>query len=348
MVTLSCFTCELPRPSRWNTFLAGLIVNAVGVLVLTGISSHFNSVISHETVANNYRVTLIAPITYPVTRPEPRPDIPVSTRVAKLEVPKIIPPSTEKINPPQPKIEAKKPEPTKIEAATPEVAGFAPAAALSKPSPQIKTDIFDSPKSETVTVNHPAREVQTGGFGNPNGARGQGDPKQNTVTVASVGVFDLPSGPGKGNGSAGSHGVTGTIRAVGFGNVVSASQPQSRNSGNSVVASGFGDVVAQTGGSSPLQVQKKPDVEPVEIVYKPTPAYTAEARRQRVEGEVVLEVVFTASGSLQINRVVKSLGYGLDGTAQAAAQHIRFHPARRNGQPYDCAAFVHMVFELAE
>jgi protein TonB len=76
--------------------------------------------------------------------------------------------------------------------------------------------------------------------------------------------------------------------------------------------------------------------------------YTAEARRRGVEGEVLLEVVFSASGSLHINRVVKGLGYGLDDSALAAAQRIQFRPARRDGQPYDCATLVHMVFELAD
>ena len=45
---------------------------------------------------------------------------------------------------------------------------------------------------------------------------------------------------------------------------------------------------------------------------------------------------------------VKGLGYGLDDSALAAAEHIRFRPARRDGQPYDCAALVHIVFELSE
>ncbi len=118
--------------------------------------------------------------------------------------------------------------------------------------------------------------------------------------------------------------------------------------GGGVVSGGFADRVASGGGSSPQQAQKKPDLEPVEIVFKPRPMYTPEARRLRVEGEVLIEVVFTASGSLHINRVVKELGYGLDDAALAAAQRIRFHPARRDGQPYDCAALVHIVFELPQ
>ena len=114
------------------------------------------------------------------------------------------------------------------------------------------------------------------------------------------------------------------------------------------MASGFGDAVASSGEAAPRRVEKKPDLQPVEIVFKPRPQYTPEARQLRLEGEVLLEVVFTASGSLHINRVVKGLGHGLDDSALAAAQHIQFHPARRDGQPYDCAALVHMVFELAE
>ncbi len=110
----------------------------------------------------------------------------------------------------------------------------------------------------------------------------------------------------------------------------------------------FGDAVAPNGTSAPQRIQKKSDLQPVEIVFKPRPVYTPEARRKRVEGEVLLDVVFTASGSLHINRVVKGLGYGLDDSALAAAQHIRFRPARRDGQPYDCAALVHIVFELSE
>ena len=68
----------------------------------------------------------------------------------------------------------------------------------------------------------------------------------------------------------------------------------------------------------------------------------------RVEGEVLLEITFTASGELRIQRVVKSLGHGLDEAAQRAAEQIRFKPAKRDGQPYDSTALVHINFQLAE
>jgi TonB family protein len=189
--------------------------------------------------------------------------------------------------------------------------------------------------------------VQTGGFGDSNGVAGQGDPKLNTVTVANLGSFDLPSGPGSGNGTAGARGVSGVVRSAGFNDAVSSANAPRNN--RAVAASGFRDVIAHDDTAPTLQrVDQKPVLQPVEIVFKPRPAYTAEARQRRIEGEVLLDVVFQASGALRINRVVKGLGFGLDDNALAAAQRIQFRPARRDGQPYDYAALVHIVFELSD
>jgi TonB family protein len=67
-----------------------------------------------------------------------------------------------------------------------------------------------------------------------------------------------------------------------------------------------------------------------------------------IEGEVLLDVMFEASGQIRVLRVVRGLGHGLDESAQRAAQQIRFNPAKRDGQPYDSDAVVHIVFALAE
>ena len=86
---------------------------------------------------------------------------------------------------------------------------------------------------------------------------------------------------------------------------------------------------------------------PVEILSKPRPAYTAEARARNIEGEVLLEVQFSASGDVRVLRVVQGLGHGLDETALAAARGIRFRPATRDGAAVDSTAIVHIVFQLA-
>jgi len=68
----------------------------------------------------------------------------------------------------------------------------------------------------------------------------------------------------------------------------------------------------------------------------------------RIQGEVLVEVMFRASGDLQVNRITKGLGYGLDEAALHAAQLIKFRPAMRDGRPCDSNAIVHIIFELAE
>jgi TonB family protein len=86
---------------------------------------------------------------------------------------------------------------------------------------------------------------------------------------------------------------------------------------------------------------------PVEIVSKPKPEYTQAARDLRIEGAVVLEVTFGASGDIRVLRVVEGLGHGLDEAAVAAAREIRFTPARKDGRPVDHTATLRVVFRLA-
>jgi len=85
----------------------------------------------------------------------------------------------------------------------------------------------------------------------------------------------------------------------------------------------------------------------VEILSKPRPVYTEEARRQRIEGEVLLEVLFAASGQARVLGTIRGLGHGLDESAIAAAEAIHFRPAERGGIAADSTAIVHIVFQLA-
>jgi TonB family protein len=91
----------------------------------------------------------------------------------------------------------------------------------------------------------------------------------------------------------------------------------------------------------------KPIDRPVEIVFKPTPEYTDEARSARIEGTVSLELEFTAAGDVRVLRVVRGLGHGLDEAAQRAALRIRFSPAQADGHPVDSRATVHITFRLS-
>jgi TonB family protein len=115
-----------------------------------------------------------------------------------------------------------------------------------------------------------------------------------------------------------------------------------------VQSGGFGSVeMAPAGKSAPKQTEKAPAIQPVVILSKPSPVYTDEARKLRIEGEVLVEVIFRASGQVQAVRVVKGLGHGLDEAALHAAEQIRFKPALQEGQAVDFPAIAHIVFQLA-
>jgi len=86
---------------------------------------------------------------------------------------------------------------------------------------------------------------------------------------------------------------------------------------------------------------------PAEVVFKPVPDYTTEARALRIEGDVVLEVEFAASNEVRVLRIVHGLGHGLDEAAVEAARRIQFKPAERAGRAVDCRATVHIVFRLS-
>jgi TonB family protein len=96
-----------------------------------------------------------------------------------------------------------------------------------------------------------------------------------------------------------------------------------------------------------VAVAAQPIDRPVEIVFKPTPEYTDDARSARIEGTVSLELEFTAAGDVRVLRVVRGLGHGLDEAAERAALRIRFKPAQSNDRPVDSRATVHITFRLS-
>jgi TonB family protein len=197
------------------------------------------------------------------------------------------------------------------------------------------------------TTTRPASQVQTGGFGDPNGIPATGTPGKR-ANIAGRGSFDLPSGPGYGNGTGGSRGVPGVVASAGFGNGIAIGGGTGGMGRREVRQGGFGDARApvEDEPKKRLAANTSP-LTPVEILYKPKPTYTEEGRRLKIEGEVRLEVIFTADGKVQVLRVLQGLGHGLDQAAVRAAEQIRFKPAQREGQAVDSAATLRIVFQLA-
>jgi TonB family protein len=217
------------------------------------------------------------------------------------------------------------------------------------PRPPVKTNVFSTGSSATPTMAAAPQKVQTGGFGDPNGVPAQ-DNHGRPITIAQAGSFNMPSGPGYGNGTGGSHGARGVIASTGFGSGVATGNSSGPISGSrgAVRQGGFGDadVVA---ASQPKPKSAEPVVKtlPAEITFKPRPVYTDEGRQLRIEGEVLLDVVFSSTGQIRIVKVVRGLGHGLDESAVRAAEKIQFKPALRDGHPADFEAVLHIVFQLA-
>ncbi len=291
-------------------------------------------------------------IAQPVTEvPVAQPPKPVR---AKAPAPKPKPIEPVKLDPVKPHIfeipKAVVPKQRKLEAVAPELKSQLEAAKIEttieqpkRPREDVKLNNINSGSAAPATVKAPIEKVQTGGFGDPNGLPGKGDPKHAT-TVNRVGSLDLPGGEGYGNGTGGAKGIRGTVESSGFGNGVA--NPPSGGRRGQVESSGFG---AQTVAEAPKKkaAAEGPIDTPVDILSKPRPEYTAEGRSLKLEGDVVLDMVFLSNGTIKVNRVVSGLGHGLDEAAVRAAQHITFKPAKREGQPVDFPARVRIEFRLA-
>jgi TonB family protein len=294
-------------------------------------------------VWSNYRVTELIPRPdlvpeKPIVKPQPK--VTKLLPAVKFETPKLIVPR----DVPKPRVEEAKLEAPKIKPVNFEAPKLQPVSG-AMPARVVYTGAFGS--SATPTVNAPTEKVQTGGFGDPNGLPGEG--KQGAkLTAAKLGSFDLPEGAGTGNGTGGAKGIKGTIASAGFGNgVAQPGQGDGRRNGQGVQASGFAAQQVATNTGHHTLDDNSANTFPVEIVFKPKPVYTDEARKLNLEGEVLLEVMFGANGELHVNRVVRGLGHGLDEAAVNAANKIKFKPAQRNGSAVSSTAIVHVMFQLA-
>lgn len=83
-----------------------------------------------------------------------------------------------------------------------------------------------------------------------------------------------------------------------------------------------------------------------QILYQEKAKYTEAARQNRVQGTVVVSVVFTADGRVSGARVSRGLPDGLNDEAIKAAQKIKFRPAMKNGQPVSVRMAIEFTFNL--
>ena len=293
-------------------------------------------------------VLIVAPI-----RGSEKPSVPIkrsrmvfilpATQLVKVPTAPLVAPRLPAPRPPRPVREVVKAEVPKPLPVAPVVAKAivpAPSPIVPAPIPAVERPI------ERPVIQRPP---ETGLFERTNAAR-----TSQTAAAVTTGGFDNAAASPRGAAS-------GTVTTGGFGSTAAA--PRSATNGT-VTTGGFGSVPPAPRAAASGEVQKagfdqrapaqpsvaavtKPVDRPVEIVFKPTPEYTDEARSARIEGTVSLELEFTAAGDVRVLRVVRGLGHGLDEAAERAALRMRFKPAQSDGRPVDSRATVHITFRLS-
>jgi TonB family protein len=335
---------------RRGAFAVSSTVQLMLAAVLVSLPLIFPEQISIRMI---YQVT---PVAAPITEVPIKTDPPAAVQPKSQPIPvkPAEPVRVAKLFAPQPLIA---PKPKIVQQENSDIPKLQPVLARTKfdtsstaeperPREPVKTGMLNTSNAPEPALKTASEKIQTGGFGDPQGfAGGAADAKHGNV--ARLGSFELPPGPGYGNGTGGANGARGVVAASGFSNSVAANASTSGTRG-AVQSGGFGSVeIAPAAKPASKQADQGPAIQPVVILSKPSPVYTDEARKLQVEGEVLVQVVFRASGQVQAVRVVKGLGHGLDEAALHAAEQIRFKPALQDGHAVDFPAIAHIIFQLA-
>jgi TonB family protein len=209
---------------------------------------------------------------------------------------------------------------------TPPSKGVPPQMALT---PQIIP-----PNPEPPKIKNPSLVVASTIYGDPKAM-----PPQKGPIGDPLGVPAPPSsGPGRGAGIG-----TGEGTGVGRGEGGGAGAGRGGNVGGGDMGLGGG---RGPGGSGGIEEMGKNGAGRPTILYKEKAKYTEEARQNKVQGTVVLNVIFTAEGRITSIRVVRGLPDGLTEKAIEAAQRIRFNPATKNGAPVSVRGNLEFSFNL--
>jgi TonB family protein len=336
----------LPEPERdLRSFGVSAGVNltlAALAILATIVGVHQVQVHKQETL------TFLTPPPKAVVPPPPPP-------VKLPPVPKLLvePP---KIQPPVPRPVVEPPK-VHIEVATkaPVMPAPTPRPVVAPPKPVLGAFASAHEPAHQATK---VAQVQAAGFGQPTGAHPSQDARASNMPK--MGGFGAAQSSDRGADSR-----LGQVASAGFGSGAPAGSPRGSMRGT-VASAGFGSGTRQAGspgnrgaiasagfGSQQpahgSQMARTANVQTTQIVIlsKPLPQYTAEARAARVEGDVTLQVRFTADGRVEVLGVVRGLGHGLDEQAEQAASRIRFKPATRDGKAVDQVSTIRISFELA-
>jgi TonB family protein len=211
-------------------------------------------------------------------------------------------------------------------AITPPSQGKLPKASLAPPMvspsshpPEIKNPSLPVPPTIQVQPELIAKQPENLPLGLPTG-------------VAGPPSDGIGSGGGIGSGNGG---------GVGQGNGTGYGKGNGFNTGD-----GTGGIGGPCCDGDDSIVEPSPGVSMPKLLSKEKPKYTEEARRDKVEGVVILQAVFRKDGTVSDIKIVRGLGHGLDEEAVKAASKITFTPGMKSGKPINVRARIEFTFSL--
>ena len=83
-----------------------------------------------------------------------------------------------------------------------------------------------------------------------------------------------------------------------------------------------------------------------QAIFAPKPLYTEAARKTRIQGPVILQVVLDKQGLVHDVQVLKGLPMGLTEQAVDAVSRWRYQPATLNDKPVEVYMTITIFFNL--
>ena len=221
-IPATAFASLANPPGRWNAFGLSFLLQAALLLVLAN-TTIFLLQPTLKRVDTMRIVHLVAPDRLSAPEPTkmnvevtgasvPRVATPprFEVRISRIALP-LIPPPKLLLDPEKATLPA-----TRTPAGNTRAFRGPDLAAVPLTSREIVPTSFGG-DSAPAAEGKSTRQVQTGGFGDRNGVQVTAGSTGKSPMLAKVGAFDMPNGPGSGNGTGGAKGVRSTSTSASFG-----------------------------------------------------------------------------------------------------------------------------------
>ena len=96
--------------------------------------------------------------------------------------------------------------------------------------------------------------------------------------------------------------------------------------------------------NNPVQVK----VTDLKIISKVPPVYPPQAKKDHVQGRVVLDAIIGKDGSMENIKVIKSVREDLDQSAIDAVRQWKYQPYLLNGDPIEVETTINIIYTLAK